>query len=151
MSLSWFIAVCKVGDETRLSHIFLRYSIEVYLPLYRNPLGRLQPLFPSYIFPHQPTPTHELGLTRISYLSTCGQPAQITDIIVDDIHAIETEMRKDPPPTRRVAIGDEVLLTAGFFLGKRGRVVRVARNRSARIMMSNGYELMAKMRDFVVI
>ena len=149
--MNWYIVTCKVTDEQKICNLFTRYNIETYLPKYRDPLGRLLPLFPSYLFPHQPNPTHELGRARVNYLNTCGLPAQLTDEMVADIRLIEAKMREEPPPVRRFEVGDEVLLTSGFFLGKRGRIIRITRNQGARIMMPNGYELSAQKRDFAII
>ena len=149
--MKWYIVVCRVTEEQKICNLFTRYSIETYLPKYRDPLGRLLPLFPAYFFPHQLVPTHELGMTRINYLHTCGLPSTITEEVIEDIRLIETKLREEPPPARKFEVGDEVLLINGFFLGKRGRIIRITRNQGARIMMPNGYELSAQKRDFAII
>jgi transcription antitermination factor NusG len=111
------------GNREAVAERFLTTAgYSVYYPRISE-RGRIRPLFPSYIFVVQALQWHRarwsIGVVRI-VAGSGGEPALISDHIVDAIRAREKGGLVQLPEPPRLKPGDSVRVTTGLLAGALG-------------------------------
>jgi transcriptional antiterminator RfaH len=116
----WTVASTEAQREALAAHHLDRLGFEIYLPLLRARAGKIEPLFPGYVFVQvelQWRPINgTIGVLRV--LTNGEQPARLANQVVDEIRSREDRSGFVRLP--RLRRGNAVRVARGVFASKIG-------------------------------
>lgn len=129
----WYVAKIKPQKEAALMGFLSQFGVQVFFPRIVSPGhngqnghagGRLQALFPTYLFCYVDPESGSWPLVRwapgMSYfLGSDGEPSRIPHTMIDYLRQRVTQWN-DPDYARQLASGDKVVVTGGPFEGLEG-------------------------------
>lgn len=132
--MPWTVARTEPQRESVARRHLGMAGYDTYLPCIRAttrahnghapapPVGRLTPLFSSYIFVHvrdrwYPI-QHTIGIVQL--LMAGDQPASVSDAIITDLRARERDGLVQLPPPPSLRRGDRIRIISGPFQGRLG-------------------------------
>lgn len=116
MSCKWFLARTQPRRENTAKGHIERQGAEVYLPVLTE-LGRLRPLFPSYLFVHYCQLSYSwientIGVSKLVRMGP--DPVTVSQKLIDHIQRVEYDLSL-APEDRSLKVGDRCHALNGPF------------------------------------
>ena len=136
MIKNWYVIYTKPRSEKKVNELLLNSGIITYLPLkqvrkkWSDRFKMVEsPLFPSYIFIKISMNQYELvrriyGVVNFVYYQ--NKPAQIRE---KEINVIKKFLEKTDHASIDFVPSDEVIILEGVLCGKKGKIVKVDKNK----------------------
>jgi len=157
MIKNWYAIYTKPRSEKKVNELLLETGIITYLPLkqvrkrWSDRIKLVEkPLFPSYIFIKISDKEYELvrrvyGVVNFVYYQ--HKPAKIRD---KEINVIKKFLKKTDHSTIDFVPSDEVIILEGVLCGKKGKIVKVAKNKVLLHIEGLGNTLKAEIKKTVL-
>jgi transcription antitermination factor NusG len=113
----WAVVQTEPQREWLVRLLLMRHGFNTYCPRIKLRSGRIEPLFPTYLFVQLQSQWYAARWTPhvIRLLMAGDRPAQLSENIVTDIHSRE---RRGFVQLRRLTRGQRVRIVRGSFEGK---------------------------------